>query len=106
MRERSAAEREQHIQARLERHRNPSGPFDWHPVGKDWVRVSETRLADGSTAVILAYVGAIKRREEEVAVKTRMLQAMFDTMAPPAAPPIAPPSTLPQPSSPQVSPSA
>jgi hypothetical protein len=49
--------REERIQRRLELHRNPSGPFDWHPVGKDWVRVSETRLADGSTAVILAHVG-------------------------------------------------
>ncbi len=73
--------REAWVRDRLDRHRNPSGPFELRPVGKDWVRISETRFADGSTAVVIASISDIKRHEQELATKTHTLEKTFEAMS-------------------------
>ncbi len=74
-------QREAWVRDRLDRHRNPTGPFELRPVGKDWVRISETRFADGSTAVVIASISDIKRHEQELATKTHTLEMTFEAMS-------------------------
>ncbi len=74
-------ERENWVADRLTRHRNPSGPFELHPVGKDWVRISETRFDDGATAVVIANIADLKRQEQALADKTKVLEKTFEAMS-------------------------
>lgn len=51
---------------RLERHRNPTGPFEIRRQGGRTVRINEHRLPDGSTVVMSADVTELKRIEIEL----------------------------------------
>ncbi|MCH7831725.1 MAG: PAS domain-containing protein [Proteobacteria bacterium] len=55
---------EEYIQARMERHRNPGGPFEVGRQGGQWFLVHEQRMPDGSTVTIAPDITELKRVEE------------------------------------------
>ena len=57
---------EEWITWRLERHRNPSGPFELHRQRGQVLRIVEHRLPDGSTVTMSADVTELKRVENEL----------------------------------------
>ena len=57
---------EEWIAWRLERHRNPTGPFELRRQQGQFVRISEHRLPDGSTVVMSADVTELKGIETEL----------------------------------------
>ncbi|MDA0368945.1 MAG: ATP-binding protein, partial [Proteobacteria bacterium] len=54
---------EEFIRDRLDRHRNPRGPFEYRRAGR-WLVVRESRLANGHTMVVFTDISDIKRAEE------------------------------------------
>ena len=57
---------EEWVAWRLERHRNPTGPFELRRQQGQIVRITEHRLPDGSTVVMSADVTELKRIEVEL----------------------------------------
>ena len=62
----SAGREEQWLRERMERHRNPSGPFEIERQHGRWIRVSEQRLPDGGTFTIVSDITDSKRVEAEL----------------------------------------
>ncbi|MDP6811649.1 MAG: PAS domain S-box protein, partial [Alphaproteobacteria bacterium] len=50
---------------RMQRHREPKGPFEVYRDGR-WYRVQETRLSDGGTIAAALDISAEKKRDEEL----------------------------------------
>jgi PAS domain S-box-containing protein len=57
----SAGREEQWLSERMERHRNPTGPFEIERQVGRWIRVFEQRLPDGSTFLIISDITDSKR---------------------------------------------
>ncbi len=57
---------EEWISWRLERHRNPTGPFELRRQQGQILRITEHRLSDGSTVTMSADVTELKRIENEL----------------------------------------
>jgi len=71
---------EEWLRERLERHLNPTGPFDFRLADGRWFRVSERRTSDGGVVGVRTDITEIKRRERELARKTSQLEATFDNI--------------------------
>ncbi len=54
---------EEFIRDRLDRHRDPRGPFEYRRAGR-WLVVRESRLANGHTMVVFTDISDTKRAEE------------------------------------------
>ena len=68
------------MRERLDRHLNPTGPFNFRLADGRWFRVSERRTSDGGVVGVRTDVTEIKRRERDLARKTSQLEATFDNI--------------------------
>lgn len=59
--------REPWIEERVARHRNPSGPVEYHLRDGRWLQISEHRTHDGGIISIYNDITSLKRREQELA---------------------------------------
>ncbi len=71
---------EEYVRWRVELHRSLSGPFEYHLNDGRCVLVSERRTPDGYTVSIHTDITDLKRREEDLAQKSTLLQAIFDNI--------------------------
>jgi len=55
------------VRERVERHRNPSGPFLQQRADGRWVQISERKTEGGDTVAVYTDLTELKRREEELA---------------------------------------
>jgi two-component system cell cycle sensor histidine kinase PleC len=80
------ADQETYIQARLARHRDPTGePIEERYVNGDWVRVTERRTTDGGVVTIVTDISDLKRTEAEMRDANRRLEAQAQSVAAAAA---------------------
>jgi PAS domain-containing protein len=61
------------VEARLARHRNPSGPFLQPQRDGRWIQISERKTQDGGTVGVFTDVTELKRAEEALREKTEFL---------------------------------
>ncbi|HEY0832403.1 MAG TPA: PAS-domain containing protein, partial [Azospirillum sp.] len=66
--------------ARLRQHRAPAGPFEQRLSDGRWLKVNERRTSDGGYVGIRTDITEIKGREEELAYKSSLLEAIFATL--------------------------
>jgi PAS domain S-box-containing protein len=59
----AAGREEQWLRERMERHRNPTGPFELERQDGRWLRIFEQRLPDGGTFLIISDITESKRVE-------------------------------------------
>ncbi|MGF1623415.1 MAG: PAS-domain containing protein, partial [Alphaproteobacteria bacterium] len=59
------------INRRMELHRNPKGPFELERKNR-WLRIQESRMADGGTVVVLTDITREKQREEQLRQTQKM----------------------------------
>ena len=74
---------EQHIEGRLNWHRNPVEPIEVHMADGRWLRISETRTSDGGCVQTRADITQMKEREADLLRLTRDLHsrnAMFGVL--------------------------
>lgn len=76
----AAGREEEWISERLQRHRNPSGPFELQRQDGLILMTYEQRLADGATVMLYTDITEIKRTEEALLNSNRMLQLVLDTI--------------------------
>ncbi|MCW2238307.1 PAS-domain containing protein [Azospirillum canadense] len=68
------------IAARLDHHRNPGGPL-LQPMGDGrWFKIDERRTSDGGYVGLRTDITELKRREEELALKSDLLEATLAAM--------------------------
>ena len=68
------------IAARLDHHRNPGGPM-FQPMGDGrWFKIDERRTSDGGYVGLRTDITQLKRREEELALKSDLLEATLAAM--------------------------
>ncbi|MBP2294024.1 PAS-domain containing protein [Azospirillum rugosum] len=68
------------IAARLDHHRNPGGPM-LQPMGDGrWFKIDERRTSDGGYVGLRTDITELKRREEELALKSDLLEATLAAM--------------------------
>jgi len=72
------ASRRAAIERRMQLHRNPGPPFEYHRVGGGWLRITERRLADGGTVITYTDITEAKRREAEIAASDQRFRAFAD----------------------------
>ena len=60
----SAGSEEQWLRERMERHNNPSGPFEVARQDGRWIRVNEQALPKGGTILIVSDITELKQTEE------------------------------------------
>ncbi len=72
--------REAWVAERLARHRNPTGSFECRWAEGRHLLVSERKTRDGGVVGVWTDITVIKRQAEELAEKTRMLEAILDNM--------------------------
>ncbi|MSO93660.1 MAG: PAS domain S-box protein [Rhodospirillales bacterium] len=65
------------IQDRLDRHRNPHGPFESARANGTWVRLNEARLPDGGTVIIASDITDRRRAEEALQQSEAQLRAFL-----------------------------
>jgi C4-dicarboxylate-specific signal transduction histidine kinase/ActR/RegA family two-component response regulator len=51
---------------RMEKHRNPSGPFEVHRRGDRWVQINERKTQEGGTVAVYTDITALKQTETEL----------------------------------------
>jgi len=68
------------LKERLERHRNPQGPVDHVRRDGTILRIAENKLSDGSTAMVMVNVSALRRADKALAeseyARTLLLSAI------------------------------
>nr|WP_246499303.1 PAS-domain containing protein [Azospirillum soli] len=69
------------VVARLARHRDPQGPMEQRMADGRWFKIDERRTSDGGFVGIRTDITELKRREEELAHKSELLEATFSAMA-------------------------
>lgn len=69
---------EEWVRQRLERHRNPRGPFEFQREDDLWLLMHEQRLPDGSTITIGTDITERKRLETEAAERIKRLQRLSE----------------------------
>ena len=57
---------EEAVKARMERHRNPSGPIDQQGMDGRWLLVNEQKTSDGGTVVVRTDVTHLKKVEHDL----------------------------------------
>ncbi len=75
------ADAELWITARLDHHRNPTGPLLQRMADGRWFKIDERRTSDGGYVGLRTDITDLKQREEELAQKSDLLEATFSTMA-------------------------
>ena len=75
----AAADKERWIRRRMDKHRNPAGPFEEDAGGGRSLRIEEARMPDGGTVVIQT-VTELRDESLELARKTAMLEATLHSM--------------------------
>ncbi len=75
------AEVDRWLAGRLERHRNPNGPFEELTVLGRWLRIEERKTSDGGTVVVRSDITDIKQRERELHLKTALLEGVLSNLA-------------------------
>jgi signal transduction histidine kinase/DNA-binding NarL/FixJ family response regulator len=68
------------LRARLEQHREPSGPLEQITDSGRWLRVEEKKTADGGIVGIRADITELKQRQFELARQTTLLQSTLQHM--------------------------
>src|SRR6516225_2480020 len=71
---------EEWVKDRLARHRNPSAAF-LQRRGDRWVIVSERKTDDGGTVAVYSDVTELKKREEQLSIKTKALERLSSQLA-------------------------
>ncbi|WP_448203668.1 PAS-domain containing protein [Azospirillum sp. sgz302134] len=69
------------IAMRLDRHRNPQGPLEQRMGDGRWFKIDERRTSDGGYVGLRTDITELKRREQELAHKSDLLEATFAAMA-------------------------
>jgi PAS domain S-box-containing protein len=68
------------VQERLAQHRAPKGPIIQRRNNGRWLRISERKLADGSTVAIYTDITELKEREDELDRKSAILERTLENM--------------------------
>jgi signal transduction histidine kinase/CheY-like chemotaxis protein len=68
------------VAERLEKHRNPSGPHLQERGDGTWIRITEHKTEDGGTVAVYTDITELKRREEELAQKSTILEATMENV--------------------------
>ncbi len=71
---------EEWLRWRMEHHRNPTGPFEVERQDGRWVMISEQRLPDGGTILIISDITDRKRLEEGLAAETEKMRMVLEHM--------------------------
>ena len=74
------ADPEPWIARRLEQHRNPSGAIEQRLADGPWLKITERRTSDGGYVGLRTDITELKRREQELAQKSAVLEATFGAM--------------------------
>jgi class 3 adenylate cyclase/HAMP domain-containing protein len=69
------------IRERVAAHQTPTGPQVQHRGDGRWILVSERRTDDGSTVAVYSDITELKRRENELAEKSRALEQLSSQLA-------------------------
>ncbi|MDP6707749.1 MAG: PAS-domain containing protein [Alphaproteobacteria bacterium] len=68
------------IAERMTDHREPAGPLLQQRRDGTWIQINEHKTADGGTVGVYTDITELKRREEELAQQTGILEAMLENM--------------------------
>ena len=71
---------EEWLAERLAHFRNPSGILEQPQSDRRWIQISERKTDDGGTVVIFTDITKRKQAEEELAEKSRTLEATLESM--------------------------
>jgi PAS domain S-box-containing protein len=69
---------EEHLSARMERFRNPKGPFEYVTTAGQWIRSDERKTSDGGTVAIRTDITERKKAENELAERETLLRRVID----------------------------
>ena len=69
------------IEERMARHREPGEPHLQHRKDGRWILISERKTEEGGTVAVYADITELKRREEELAEKSRALEQLSNQLA-------------------------
>jgi len=72
--------KKQAIRERVERHRDPQGPFEMQRGDGHWFLVNESRIPSGGTVLLRQDITDRKRAEEELRESRELLQALIDNL--------------------------
>lgn len=72
---------EEWIAGRLRQHRNPGEPHIQRRRNGQWVMIGERRSSDGGTVVVCSDITELKQREEDLAEKSAVLEALSTKLA-------------------------
>jgi class 3 adenylate cyclase/phosphoglycerate-specific signal transduction histidine kinase len=72
---------EEWVRERMARHREPSGPHVQQRSDGRWILVSERKTDEGSTVAVYSDVTELKKRENELAEKSRALEQLSNQLA-------------------------
>ena len=72
---------EEWVRERLARHREPSGPHVQQRGDGRWILVSERKTDDGGTVAVYSDITELKRRETQLADKSRALEQLSSQLA-------------------------
>ena len=68
------------IRVRLEQHRNPGAPIECEGHDGAWLRITERKTGDGGNVGVYSDISAIKRREEDLAASSSLLQGTLENI--------------------------
>ncbi|PNQ98535.1 hypothetical protein C1S70_11970 [Azospirillum argentinense] len=69
------------VEREMERHRNPQGPQVLRIGDGRWFKIEERRTSDGGYVGLRTDISELKRREQELAYKSDLLEATFSAMS-------------------------
>jgi class 3 adenylate cyclase/phosphoglycerate-specific signal transduction histidine kinase len=69
------------VRERMARHREPSGPHVQQRSDGRWILVSERKTDEGSTVAVYSDVTELKKRENQLAEKSRALEQLSNQLA-------------------------
>ena len=69
------------VEQRMESHRNPKGPQVRRVGDGRWFKIEERRTSDGGYVGLRTDISELKRREQELAHKSDLLEATFSAMS-------------------------
>jgi class 3 adenylate cyclase len=72
---------EEWVRERMARHREPSGPHVQQRSDGRWILVSERKTDEGSTVAVYSDVTELKKRENQLAEKSRALEQLSNQLA-------------------------
>ena len=69
------------MRERLERHRNPTAPFDQRHPGGRWLRIAERKTRSGGTVSVRTDITQLKEREERLAESERRFSEALESIS-------------------------